>query len=531
MNNRRQPPRAPGGVRGLLAAAALAACVPAAGQVAPALVFAIEGFEVRGDNPLDAAMTAAVLAPHVRADATLETLNDAVGALETAMRASGYGLHRVVLPPQDVGRQVVLEVLNFPLAVVSVEGHVHRNAGNVRRSLPELSEGSTPNFRRMAVQTAIANESPSRQLQVVLRPSAQPDRVDALVRVRDARAWDFAASLSNHGSQATGKDRFSVAGTHSNLFDRDHQFTGAYTTSLENPGDVRQLGLSYRVPLPALGGVVGAGYTRSDVVGDFGAFTSTGAGHASSLNYTRYLEPDGGKRRYVMVGLEDRVYEAARIDGTPVPGQGDRRSRPLVAGYVHNVDGDGRTWRVGADLAVNTGSGAGNDLASYQSEDARITTSRWKALRLSASGLVALADWQVALRAQGQYSGDALIAGEQFGLGGPGSVRGTRQERPIAGDKGLSASVEVRTPELSLGWRLLGFADAGWLGNNVTSANRPSSDIIASIGVGVRFGTGPLSMTLDYGRIVKGSRVPVSANAAAPQQGDDRLYLNFTIRF
>jgi hemolysin activation/secretion protein len=32
-----------------------------------------------------------------------------------------------------------------------------------------------------------------------------------------------------------------------------------------------------------------------------------------------------------------------------------------------------------------------------------------------------------------------LISGEQFGLGGLDSVRGTDVERPISGDKGISA--------------------------------------------------------------------------------------------
>lgn len=523
-------------LRHLIAAAAAGAAMacaaqPAAPAAAPPLAFAIEGFDVRGDNPLGDARAQQVLAPYVRADATLETLQQAASALEQALRERGFGLYRVVLPPQEVGRRVSLEILTFAIATVTVEGNAHHDADNIRQALPELREGAAPNFRRLAVQTAISNENPGKQVQVALRPSAEPDKVDATVKVSDVRPWDFAVSLSNYGSQATGRDRFTVAGSHTNLFNRDHQFTGAYTTSLARPQDVRQLGLSYRVPLPALGGVVGVTYTRSDVVGNFGAFTSTGAGHAGAVNYTHYFEPEGGTRSYLTLGLEDKVYEAARINGTPVPGQDDRRSRPLVAGYVRNVEGDGQVWRFGVELAVNTGSGAGNDLPTYQSEDARITTHRWKALRTSASGLVALADWQMALRAQGQYSRDALISGEQFGLGGPGSVRGTRQERPIAGDKGLLASAELRTPELATGLRLLGFVDAGWLGNNVSSASRPSSDIIASIGVGVRFGQGPLSVTLDYGRLVKGSRTPVSANPAAPQKGDDRVYLNLTIRF
>ncbi len=88
-------------------------------------------------------------------------------------------------------------------------------------------------------------------------------------------------------------------------------------------------------------------------------------------------------------------------------------------------------------------------------------------------------------RGQYQYSPDVLISGEQFGLGGSGSVRGTAIERPLSADKGVAGSLEVSTPELAPGLRLFGFADAGWLwNNNPNGATKPSTDRLASLGVG-----------------------------------------------
>ena len=135
-------------------------------------------------------------------------------------------------------------------------------------------------------------------------------------------------------------------------------------------------------------------------------------------------------------------------------------------------------------------------------------------------------------RANFQYSPDVLISGEQFGLGGIGAVRGTRTDRPITGDKGVAASLEVTTPELRPALRLGAFADAGWLGNNSPNgANKPSSDRLASIGVGERYGGERFGGSLEYGRIVKGSRVPLALNSASPQPGDERVYLNVSWRF
>jgi len=526
----------------LLALAALAAAVAAQAQApaaappmaapAPAPVFAIKGFTVTGDNPLGDGETSRVLAPYLRANASIDTLQQATASLEKALRDKGYGLHRVSLPPQEVGDTVTLHIVTFTVGKVSIEGGGLYDNTNIRNTVPELREGETPNFKKLAVQTAIANENPNKQVQVGIRESDEPDKIDATITVREQRPWNLAVGWANSGSKSSGRDRLTVSGGHSNLFNRDHQFVGAYTTSLEKPEDVKQLGLSYKVPLYELGSVVTASFTRSDVVGNFGTFSSTGAGHTLGLSYIRYLPPQGGRRSYVTIGLEDKLFEATRINDIVVPGTFDRRSRPLVLGYAARTESDTAFWGYNVDLAVNTGSGEHNDLASYQSEDPRISTTRWKALRGGASYLAPFAgSWTWGVRGAYQYSPDVLISGEQFGLGGVSSVRGTSIERPISGDKGASVSFELTTPELAPGLRVLGFVDAGWLGNNNASASKPSSDGIASLGLGLRYVRGNFSASADWGRLIDGSRVPLTLNAASPQKGDDKLYVNLSVRF
>ena len=503
---------------------------PPAAQSVPSPVFAIKGFQVTGDNPLDDGETSRVLAPFLRADATIETLQKATAALETALREKGFGLHRVALPPQEVGDRVTLNVVRFTISRVTMEPLTIYDEANIRQSIPELKEGQTPNFKVLAVQTAIANESPNKQIQVGIRESEEPDKIDATVTVKENRPWTFGASLSNAGSASSGRDRFTISGGHTNLFNRDHTFVGAYTTSLQRMSDVKQLGLSYKVPLYSLGGVVGVNYTRSDVVGNFGTFTSTGAGHTFGVNYTHYLPPDGGRRNYLTAAFDDKLFRGAVINDQTIGV--DRRSRPITLGYSTRTETDTAVWGYNVDFAFNTTGGHGNDLDSYRAEDPNIETTRWKALRGGASYSGSFrGNWIWSVRGQYQYSPDALISGEQFGLGGLGSVRGTSIERPISGDKGLSATLELTTPELMPGLRALGFVDAGWLGNNNAVAPRPSSDHLASAGLGLRYGKGPYALSMDYGYIVTGSKVPLSLNSASPQRGDDRFYINFSVRF
>jgi hemolysin activation/secretion protein len=518
---------------GPAAPSAPAAVAPPAIAPATQPVFRIRGFQVTGDNPLGEGDTARILAPYLRSDATIATLQQATSALEAALRERGFGLHRVALPPQELGETVRLDIVTFTVSRVAIEGRSLYGEDNVRRTLPELQEGKTPNFRRLAVQTAIANENPNKQVQVGIREGEEPDKIDATITVKEARPWTFAVGASNAGTRASGKDRLTLSGGHTNLFDRDHQFVGAYTTSIERTEDVQQLGLSYRIPLYAQGGVVGVSYTESDVVGNFGAFTSTGAGHTLGVNYTLYLPPAGGRRSYLTLGLEDKVFDASKINDIVVPGALDRRSRPVVVGYNVRTETNAAVWGYNVELAMNTGTGSSNDLASYRSEDPRVSTVRWKALRGGFSYAAPLPGaWLLGVRAQAQFSEDVLISGEQFGLGGAASVRGTALERPISGDSGFAASVEATTPELAPGLRLLGFVDAGYLTNNEPNAfTRPGSDRLASFGFGLRYVNGPLVVSADYGRLLNSSRVPLTLNAASPQRGDDKVYVNLAVRF
>lgn len=507
---------------------------PMASAAAP-VVFPIRGFSLEGDNPLGEAQAQRVLRPFVRPDATLETLQQATAALEAALRERGFGLHRVALPPQEVGAAVKLTIVKFVIGKVAIEGARIYDEGNIRRTLPELREGESPNFRTLAIQTAIANENPNKQVQVGLRESEEPDRIDATVTVREQRPWTAAIAASNTGNESSGRDRVILTAGHTNLWNLDHQFIGAYTTSVERTEDVKQLGLTYKIPVYAWGGVIGATYTRSDVVGDFGTFTSTGAGHTSAISYTQYLAPRGGRRSYVSFALEDKVFDGALINGVSF-GQEDRRSRPVTIGYTARTETDTAVWGYNADFSFNTGSGEHNDLDSYRTEDARIDTVHFKVLRAAASYSAPLGalgvGWVWTARGAFQYSPDVLIAGEQFGIGGLGSVRGTDADRPVTGDSGLSGTLEVLSPEVVEGLRFLAFGDAGWVRNNDPDGfTSPSSDRLVSLGLGLRFARGPFIATADYGKLVRGSRVPLSLNSGSPQKGDDRFYITVGLRF
>ncbi len=495
--------------------------------------FVINRFDVTGDNPLSNADSARVLAPFVGPGATLATLQQASAALEAELKAQGFALHRVVLPPQDMGASVRLNIVKFVIGTITLQGQDQFSEANIRASLPELRAGAAPNFRTLAVQTAIANENQGKQVQVSLKESEEPDKIDAKLVVKESKPWNFSASLSNMGSDATGQDRLALIGGYANLFDLDHQFSGAFTTSLQRHNDVKQLGLSYRIPLYRQGGVLGLSYTNSDVEGSFGSFSSSGAGQTYGVSYSHYLPPEGGQRSYITVGLDEKRFNAAQINGLVDPLKSDRSSRPLTLGYANRVESDTVMWGYNAEWVQNIPGGDTNSLAAYQSEDVRITRASWRAVRAGANYLSAFGSgWLWAVRAQFQLSPDALISGEQFGLGGVSSLRGTG-ERALSGDSGLSATLEITSAEVLPGLRVLGFMDAGWLRNRNTDANpnKPAADQLRSAGLGLRYAAASYAVVADWGRVLTGSVLGPESGSSIPQAGDQKIHVSVTVRF
>jgi hemolysin activation/secretion protein len=511
------------------------ASAPTATPATPS--FAIRGFQIKGVNPLAESQTSTVLAPFLRTDATIDTLQKATSALETALREAGFGLHKVALPPQEVGDTVTLEIVKFTIGRVVVTGNEHFDEANIRASLPELAQGQSPNFKRLAVETAMANDNPSKQLTVSLKESTETDKIDATVQVRDSKPWFGAITLNNNGNASSGKDRLTLSGGHSNVFNRDHQLILAYTTSLERPQDVRQWGLNYKIPLYALRGTVGISATKSDVVGTFGTFTSTGVGNTFGLNYTIANEPEGGRRSFWAISLDDRVFGAAVINGTTIGV--DRRSRPLGLSYRVSNESNASVWSYHVGLSANLSSGRNNSLASYRTEYSNpvtgggISTNRFRILRAGQQYSSSLGtSWLWSVRSEFQWSNTSLISGEQMGLGGIGSLRGA-PDRAITGDSGLSTSVEITSPELAKGLRMIGFADAGWLSNRSADCIcRVGNDRLASLGLGLRYShAAGITFNADYGRLLSSSKLSLAANSSAPQKGDDKLHVTLSVRF
>ena len=122
----------------------------------------------------------------------------------------------------------------------------------------------------------------------------------------------------------------------------------------------------------------------------------------------------------------------------------------------------------------------------------------------------------------GQLSRDALVPGEQFGIGGAASVRGY-EERELVGDSGVFLSSELATPNLfssptSGKLNVLAFVDAASVANqqDTPCLEDRTRCSLASLGLGARYALGSLQARLDVA-------YPLKA-AARTQRGDTKAH-------
>jgi hemolysin activation/secretion protein len=452
------------------------------------VAFTVERYVVEGENPLSPQDTESILSTHRGPKHGLDELTAAAKALEAALRARGFVLYRVYLPPQTIDQgTVVLKVKGMTIGSVSVSGNRYFSEQNVRRAVPPLIVGTTPSMLRVASALSLANDHPSRHISLNLKESRQPDTVDAELEVKDRKPWTVFSNFSNIGTPDIGRSRLSLGFQHTNLVGFDDAVTAIYTTSPENTSAVKQFGLNYRVPIYPLGGTAAFYYAHSDVNSGRieSVFDVSGAGDFYGLSYGQYLPKIANWRHQLGFGIEDRDFtNDVSFLGTPIGS--NVRSRPINLRYDGEWRGEKFSGQFNLAYVRNLHGGANNNTASYARS--RTGASRdWDLVRYGANVSYVLPHgFETRGFFEGQYAGEPLISGETFGVGGVSSVRGF-EERGVTGDNGERLTFELWGPALPHGFRVLGFVDGARVERESPLPGEPGGDTIASSGLGLRW--------------------------------------------
>lgn len=484
---------------------------PVAADAAPVASenFAIDHFEVRGVNTLGADEIQTATAKHAGADKNFGDIQQAIDAIEELYRRRGYSAVQVLLPEQDISRGTVLiEVVETPIGQITVKGNLNYSADNVRRSIPALQEGATPNVKAISQNVQLANENQGKQVEVVLAVGARENTVDARIEVKEDEARRVFVTADNTGAEPTGEYRVGIGYLHNNLFDRDHSAALAYTTAVDAPSsvDINVFSVAYRIPFYGLGDSLTALYGYSDVstpTAQSTGFAINGKGNLAALRWSFYLPRQGEFSSQILAGIDWKDIKSTCKDVNNVTITGtagciDYTTTPLSLTYTGRKDSIGSQYDYSLGVSYNIPSGDSYAYSTTASDRYTLAAGNRQAdddfylLRLAGSYTAALRDWLTRAAITGQYTHDsALVSSEQIGLAGAQAVRGFL-DRIVVADSGAVVNLEAYSPDLAplLGLpehnlRALAFVDYGY-GRDNNSSGVPVKEL-GSWGLGLRY--------------------------------------------
>lgn len=502
-------------------------------EIAEGPRFEVRSYSVAGGTVFRPSEVDALLTPYIGREVSFAQLEAARTALQAAYHQRGFGAAQVTIPEQELSEgTVILEVLEPKLTELTLQGAQHHDDENIRRSLPALSEGSMPNTEAVARQLSLANENSSKQTDVTFRSARKPGEIAATVSVADNNPLRRFLTVDNSGTPSTGTHRISVGLQHANLFNRDHVATVQFTTSIEKPSEVTIVGVGYRIPLYESGNSI-------DLVGGFSSVSSgqvqvlnttasvSGSGRIFSARYNWHLPRIGELSQRVSMAADWRDFDSSfQLDNAPGNQVPRVITHPISLSWSGNWRNDLREAGLNVSVARNLQGGEHGRDADFNILRTG-ANARFAVMRAGASWFQLLPrDWRIRLQAQAQYTRDALVSGEQFGVGGADSLRGLR-ERVLANDRGWRAGVDFDTPAWTYDtWVMRGvlFGDVAHLYRVNPLPGENSRDGVASAGVGLRVNYSTwLSGRVDYARLVDGTQDYAS--------GSHRVHASFSLSF
>jgi len=451
----RRSARWPAAVAALLLALPTAAQPPAAPPAPPAAAadpsepprFDVLEYRVEGNTRLPRIAVERAVIAHLGRARTLADVERARESLEQAYHGAGYLTVVVAIPPQRVDAGIVrLQVTEAPVERLRIVGARHFLPSQVRAGAPTVAEGRVPNFQDFQAELVALNRHPDRRVTPVLRPGRTPGTVEIDLRVQDELPLHGSLSLDDRHSRDTTRTRLGASLRWDNLWARQHSLGLTVQTAPERPRDSRVLSLNYSLPLPS-GDMLALYGVRSDSdVTALGDLQVLGRGLIAGLRYIRPLPIGEGAFHSLSAGVDYKDFDQT----VALVGAGGFASPieylPFTLGWDASWFGEQRNTRAGVSANFHFGGLVGDP---QQFADKRF---RGRPSYFYLRGQVShergdAAGAGLALRLRWQLADQALIANEQFVIGGADSVRGYYESAAV-GDRGLSASLELRSADL-----------------------------------------------------------------------------------
>jgi hemolysin activation/secretion protein len=459
--------------------------------------FDILHFIVDGNTTLPAEAIEAAVYPYMGEQQTLESVESARRALETAYVQAGYQTVLVDIPEQDViGGVVRLKVTEGRVERLRVTGSRYFSLKTIREEVPSLAEGQVPHLPSLQAELVKAGgATPDRRLNPTLRAGRTPGTLEADIEVEDDFPLHGGIELNARNSVDTSFLRLVSSIRYDNLWQRFHSAALQFQISPQAPDEVQVLAGTYVLPLPGSDWRMAAYAVKVDsesAVNNAGALAVIGNGQIFGARLVRPIDGPEGISQSLSLGVDYKDFDQSIVllgaDSLSTP----ISYLPFSLRYDFRLSAEDAGFsRFGVEANFSL-RGLGNDQQEF--EDKRfLARASYAFLGFDLEHLeIFPEDYRIRARFSGQVSDSPLISNEQYSLGGAESVRGYF-ESEVLGDDGAFASVDLQSRPLGpASWRelfqtrVLLFADAGHVWVRDALPGTAAHTGIASTGVGLR---------------------------------------------
>lgn len=452
----------------------------------------LKGLNIRGVTAYSEPELSPVYSGEVGQNITLADVYRIANQLKLKYRNDGYLLAQVVVPPQTIDNGVVeLQVVEGTIDSVVVQGDDTLSNGLIQQYADQMALRGALNSKQLERQLLLINDLPGVSARSVLSPSTNMTGAADLTIIVERDPFDALIGINNYGSRYLGQIQTSAAGTLNNLTGRNDSLT-AQVVVAPHDYELGYFALSYMLPVNEYGtrlNVFGS-HTDTDPGFDLAQFDVEGQSTFASISLEHPFVRSRAQNLYGRVLFDWR--DAKTTNNLPEPTREDN-IRAIRAGarydfldtflgvgvnsldleLAHGIDIFGASDDNDQDLTRASGDPDFFKINAEVQRLQRITNN----INLLFAG-------------QGQWSNDALLASEEFGVGGINIGR-AYDPSEIVGDDGISGKIELQWND-PIQWsavdtyQVFTFFDAGRVWNKDATTSSEKRNTATSTGLGIR---------------------------------------------
>lgn len=492
------------------------------------LVFNVFEIKVNGNSVLPIGTIEETVYPFLGETKTIADVEKARAALEKTYQDAGYLTVSVSIPQQAVDAGIVtLKVTEGSIDKLRIKDSQYSSLAEIKSRVGEFAEGKVPHFPTAQKQLTTVNRGQNRQVTPILRAGQSPGKVEVDLKVQDKLPLHGNLEINNRYSQNTTETRLNGGLRYENLWQKDHSLGMSFQVTPEDLNETKVFSATYLIP--RLNGDYFAAYgviSKSDIsaVGDVNVI---GNGTIVGARYIKPLPLLDSFYHSLTLGADYKDFD----ESVNLLGQDAGKTPIAYTSFLLGYDGTYQTpnsqtqFNLGVNFATRS---FGNSEREF-SQKRSFASPNYAYFRADVKHTQKLPrDWSVHAKLSGQLAHDPLVSAEQFTIGGVDSVRGYLESQAL-GDKGISGSLELRTPPLMKFIKdfvykgyikelyVFTFIDAGHV-TTIKPANNPEpSTELLSTGLGLKLKLSQGFFTnLDYAHALR--------KASEIDKGDNRVH-------